>query len=142
MSNTVLFLCPHNIAKSVIAAAYFDRLAQQAALPFTAESAGTEPENEMMTTVVTLLASEGIDVSSHQPRLVTDAELASTTYIVSMNCEIDALVPSGVPLERWDDIPPVSQNAALSASIIRQRVAQLVARLQAEDTATRSGTHS
>jgi arsenate reductase (thioredoxin) len=132
MSQTVLFLCPHNIAKSVIAAAYFDQRAAELGLSLKADSAGTEPEDEMMPKVISLLAQEGIDVSNHQPRLVNAEDLMNAAYVVSMNCDIDAQVPSNISVEHWDDMPPVSQDAPLAASIIRQRVNQLIEQLQTQ----------
>jgi protein-tyrosine-phosphatase len=46
MSDRILFLCPHNAAKGVIAAAYFNRFAQQIGLLWVADSAGTEHDLE------------------------------------------------------------------------------------------------
>jgi len=58
MSANILFLCPHNAAKSVIAAAYFNRLAQQIGLQWLADSAGTEPSEAVSPNVVTMLGDE------------------------------------------------------------------------------------
>lgn len=74
--NTVLFLCPHNAAKSVIAAAYVQRLATDAGLPFVADSAGTEPDDAVSQAVIQLLRGEGLDVSRRAPRRVTREDLA------------------------------------------------------------------
>lgn len=41
---TVLFMCPHGAAKSVLASAYFERLAKERGLNVRVESAGTEPD--------------------------------------------------------------------------------------------------
>ena len=67
MTNTILFLCPHHAAKSVIAQAYFNRLAQQHDLPFVADSAGTEPDVQISPQVAEMLLAEGMDVHDHQP---------------------------------------------------------------------------
>lgn len=45
--GTVLFVCEHGSAKSVVAAAHFNRLAEQRGLPFHAISRGTAPDEEM-----------------------------------------------------------------------------------------------
>jgi predicted protein tyrosine phosphatase len=50
--RTVLFLCPHNAAKSIMAAAYFERLANQNNLDFCATSAGTAPDDATAPAVV------------------------------------------------------------------------------------------
>jgi len=51
----VLFLCPHNAAKSVLAVAEYDRLAQQRGISLRADSAGTEPEAAPSPAVVAAL---------------------------------------------------------------------------------------
>ncbi len=65
-SKTVLFLCPHNAAKSVLAAADCDRLVRERGLPYRADSAGTEPDDGPAPAVV---AGEcrWIDLQSHPP---------------------------------------------------------------------------
>ena len=40
---TILFMCPHGAAKSVLASAYFQRLAKERGLNVRVESAGTNP---------------------------------------------------------------------------------------------------
>lgn len=44
---TVLFVCLHGAAKSVIAASYFQRLAAERGVKVRAVFAGTEPEPEV-----------------------------------------------------------------------------------------------
>ena len=41
---TILFMCPHGAAKSVLASAYFQRLAKERGLNVHVASAGTEPD--------------------------------------------------------------------------------------------------
>ena len=59
--RTIVFLCPHNAAKSVIAAAYWQRLADQRGWSVRATSAGTDPDPEVAPRVVTALLEEGLD---------------------------------------------------------------------------------
>lgn len=132
MTQTVLFLCPHHAAKSVIAAAYFERLAREMGLDVRAESAGTEPDKAVMPVVVDLLLTEGIDVSGHQPRLVTAKQLAGAARIISMGCTAEALGIADEQMEHWTDIPMVSLHPAEASATIRRHVEQLAAALQTE----------
>jgi arsenate reductase (thioredoxin) len=134
MSGTgvVLFLCPHNAAKSLLAAAYFDRLAQQRGLPYRADSAGTEPEAAPTPAVVDALRAEGVDVSGHRPRSVKEQDLARAHRVVSMGCDLTGVASANVRIERWDDVPPVSQNLDAAHSVIRGRVEELVSKLERE----------
>lgn len=47
MTHSVLFVCLHGSAKSVIAAAYFERLVVQRGVDVRAMSAGVEPDAEI-----------------------------------------------------------------------------------------------
>ena len=128
MSSTILFLCPHHAAKSVIAAAYFNRLAQQNGLSWVADSAGTEPDDAVSPLVVKLLQQENIDVSQHQPRHVTDDELQNAARIISMGCTAEELRVSPARIEQWN-IPAVSQNPKEASEAILAHVKGLVSEL-------------
>ncbi len=128
MTKTVLFLCPHNAAKSVIAVAYFQQLANARGLDWRADSAGTEPASSVYPTVVQLMSAEGFDVRAQQPRLVAAEDLLSAACIVSMGCDVTQL-PTGKAILRWDDLPAVSEQPFAARDAIRARVEQLVGEL-------------
>ena len=121
----VLFVCLHGAAKSVLAATHFRRLAQRRGLRMEAIFAGTEPDPAIAPRVVAELLAEDIDVRGAQPRRVTSADVASATRIVSFGCDLDALVPS-VPVDRWDDVPAVSDGYEVAREAIDARVTRLV----------------
>lgn len=129
MTQTILFLCPHSAAKSVLAAAYFQRLADQRQLGACATFAGTEPDAVISPAVADLLRSEGIDVTNFTPRYVTPADLAQAKRVISLGCEVSHLAPPKLKLEHWDDVPPPSQDLVAASAIILARVEQLVAEL-------------
>jgi len=128
MTSTILFLCPHHAAKSVIAAAYFNRLAQQKGLSWIADSAGTEPDEAVSPIVVELLKNENIDVSGHQPRRVTADELESAARVISMGCTPEELHVSPTRVEQWT-IPAVSQNPQAAQEAILAHIQALVTEL-------------
>jgi arsenate reductase (thioredoxin) len=129
MTNTILFLCPHHAAKSVIAQAYFNRLAQQKNLPFTADSAGTEPDAVVAPMVADMLLTEGMDVRDHQPRRVTAAELDQAARVISIGCALADLEIAPERVESWDDVPMVSNDLPGSSTAILRHVEALVAQL-------------
>lgn len=133
MTKTVLFLCPHAAAKSVLAAAEFDRLAGAAGLAARADAAGTEPDPATNLAVVAALAAEGVDVAGHRPRRVTADELASAWKVVSLGCDLDGLAPADVRVVRWDDVPPVGVDLPVARAAIRAKVEQLLADLLREE---------
>lgn len=129
MTPTILFLCPHGAAKSVMAAAYCQQLARQRGLNLQAAFAGTEPDAQISPAVITLLQSEGIDVADAIPRRVSREELSTAFRVISLGCDWGELRSPGITVERWDDVPPVSQNILTARDDIRTRVEQLIAKL-------------
>lgn len=130
MNHKLLFLCPHGAAKSVIAAAYCQQLADQYDLKVQASAAGTETSAEVSPAVVELLQAEGINVANQVPQHVTNEALKSASLVISLGCELDNLLPPGTPLERWDDVPPPSQDLATTRDSIRTHVEQLINNLR------------
>ena len=132
LPETVLFRCPHNAAKSVHAAAYFNQEAGVRGLPFRADSAGTEPDEQPAPAVVAALRDEGIDVAGHRPRLVSVEDLANAHRVISLGCNTDDLPRSNVRVDRWDDVPSASRDLAGSRDAIRRYVDILLEELAGE----------
>jgi protein-tyrosine-phosphatase len=130
MNHTFLFLCPHGAAKSVIAAAYCQQLADQHGLKVQATSAGTEPSAAISPAVVELLQAEGINVANQVPRQVTGEALMTASCVISLGCDLDHLLPPGIPVERWDDVPLPSQDLTAASDSIRAHVEQLIQKLR------------
>jgi arsenate reductase (thioredoxin) len=130
MTQTILFMCPHGAAKSVLAAAYFNRSADQRGLPYHAEFAGTDPDDMISPTVLAMLQDGGFDAPAHNPRHVTGRDLAESALIVSIGCNLDGIAPPDAQVRDWSDVPPVSVDAAVALRAIHQRVDDLIDELK------------
>lgn len=129
--ETVLFLCPYGGAKSVIAASYFNRLAEEQKLPYVAVAAAAEePYAAVPGPVVQLLAKDGFDVRTFQPRHVAAEEVKNAAKIVSIDCDLARAGLGGVAVEEWNDVPKVSVDIDGSAAAIRRHVETLAAALR------------
>ena len=64
----VLFICTHNAGRSQMAQAFFERHAPQ---DVRAESAGSEPADEVWPSVVEVMREAGIDLAGRRPRKLT-----------------------------------------------------------------------
>lgn len=125
-TRSVLFVCLHGAAKSVLAAADFRRLAAERGLALTAEAAGTEPDPRMAPAVVAALRADRVLLGETRPRLVTAADTAQADRVVTFGCELGAATPATVPVERWDDVPAVSENLPLARAAIRRHLDRLL----------------
>ena len=126
MERTVLFVCLHGAAKSVLAAADCRRLAAERGLSVRTASAGTDPDPEIAPPVQRALTEEGVDLHGQRPRRVSRRDVANAWRVVAFGCDLGAAAVSGVPVEQWDDIPAVSEAFATARAAIRRRLASLL----------------
>src|SRR5215212_8633287 len=104
--NTILFLCSAGAAKSVIAAAYFNRLAEEGALPYDAiAAAAEEPYAAVPMPVADFLHRDGFDVHAFKPHHVVDDDVRNAAKVVSIACSLDAIDLTGKAVDRWEDVP-------------------------------------
>src|SRR5436190_21306383 len=122
----VLFVCLHGSAKSVIASQYFERLAAERGLAADTDSAGTEPDAEIPPRVANGLRADGFDPASLRPRPVTRADLERASHVVVFGCDLGEIAPRGLAIERWDDVPAVSEDYGRARDAIAARVRTLV----------------
>jgi protein-tyrosine phosphatase len=82
----ILFVCTANICRSPMAAAMFNALAQDGALPFRAESAGTTAlEGEPMAeNSLAALEEAGIYPEPHRARRVSEAMIEEAELVLAM----------------------------------------------------------
>jgi arsenate reductase (thioredoxin) len=126
---TVLFMCPHGAAKSVLASAYFQRAAKKRGLNVRVESAGTEPDPAVSAAVAAHLTKNGYAIPIATPTKVTPAQLASADVVISIGCDLSGLPQPKGRVVRWDDVPGTSENFAAADEAIRKRVTQLIEEL-------------
>ena len=122
----VLFVCLHGSAKSLIAAEHFRRLAAERGVKMTAMSAGTEADSEVPPKVVQGLLAEGIDVRVRRPHQVTRTDVTTASHVVTFACDLGDMAPAGMALERWDDVPAVSEDFTKARDVIVARVSRLL----------------
>lgn len=126
---TILFMCPHGAAKSVLASAYFQRLAKERGLNVHVESAGTEPDATVSSAVVAHLKGQGYSIPIAKPRKIGPEEFAAADVVISIGRDLAALPQPRGRLVRWDEVPPLSDDFTAADDAIRKRVTDLVEEL-------------
>src|SRR5687768_15747898 len=122
----ILFLCQHGGAKSVVAASHFNRLAAERGLPFVATAAAAEdPYDAVPTPVADYLQREGFDVRELAPHHVAPEEIETAARIVTIGCDLSGAESGAVISDRWDDVPPASEDLEGSVAAIRRHVEAL-----------------
>ena len=124
--RSVVFVCLHGAAKSVIAATYLNHLSTERGLNLRATAAGIEPEPEVPPQVCEGLLREGLDVRHYHPRRVTPEELTAAWRVVSFGCDLGDVASTSLAVERWDDVPLVSDGFQPARDAIAIRVQELL----------------
>lgn len=123
--KTFLFACVHNAGRSQMAAAFFNRYAEEGC---RAISAGTEPAANVHPEVVEAMREVGIELSHARPQRLTEELARNAEYLVTMGCgEKCPLVP-GLRVIDWS-IPDPKGQAPEKVREIRDRIERAVKNL-------------
>jgi arsenate reductase (thioredoxin) len=126
VAPTVLFVCEHGAAKSLIAAAYFDKLAKDLRLPHRAAFRGVNPDSALNPVAKRGLEKDGLDVSGWKPILVTQKDVEEASRIITLGCSLPPGTQVGRQVTNWSDIPSPSQNYSDARDQIKKQVRKLV----------------
>lgn len=131
-TRTVVFVCEHGSAKSVVAAAHFNRLASELGLDVRAVSRGTVPDAVMAPAAVAGLQQDGLSPGATAPVRLTVADLEAAERVVTF-CDLPAELSAGrVPnreVKTWE-VPPVSTHYEASRDAMLPRIEALLRSLQ------------
>jgi arsenate reductase len=127
-NSIIVFVCEHGAAKSIIAAAYFNKLSREANLGSYAIARGTHPDPELSPGAITGLHQDGLAPAESVPRKLSLADVEAAQRIITF-CELpDEFHQKGIT-ERWDGVPPVSTNYEQARDAILKRINQLIGAL-------------
>ena len=127
---TVVFLCPHNALRSVIAAALLNQLADGRA---RGVSAGTEPDERVNERTVTVLREIGIEVADETPGRVTVQQLRQADRVVSLDCPLPPELAAAADgkSEEWP-MPDTAGKPVEAVREVRELIEVRVERLLGE----------
>jgi arsenate reductase (thioredoxin) len=128
-SPRVVFVCEHGAAKSVIAAAYFNKIAAERGLPDRAIYRGASPQAELSVSALKGLKEDGMPLPSDKPSPVTAADVAAATHIFAIGCTLPARASASGKADSWDDVPE-DHGYAAQRDAIRKHVERLIDQLQ------------
>lgn len=128
--QTVVFVCEHGSAKSVVAAAHFNRMAAERGLPFRAISRGTAPDTTVPSRITEGLQRDGLRLpDGFTPTALSGTDMASAIRIVSFDVKLPTMRDSS-RFVRWDGLPAFSDGYDAANGVIRSKVESLIRDLQ------------
>ena len=118
-SPAVVFVCEHGAAKSVIATAYFNKLAAERNLPYRATFRGTSPQEALSVRAVQGLTADGVPIPAGAPTAIGDADIKSATHIFAIGCSLPSAAVSSGKAKDWSDVPDDKGYEAQRDAIVR-----------------------
>ena len=126
---TILFVCEHGAARSTIAAAYFNKIAQEKGLNYKAVFKGTDPQSSLTPGTKIGLTKDGFDVSRMKPLPVSKKDVAVADQVITFDCALpDSIGLTRKPIQ-WNGIPPISENYENARDQIVIKVNELLRQL-------------
>lgn len=131
--NWVLFVCVENKARSQIAEALFNKLAEESKVDWRAMSAGTMPGEEVYPETRKVIEEEGINFKG-KPKLLTQKMIDKASLIITMGCGVEAVCPAVFLLaEDWNLPDPKGKSLKEFRELkedIKRQVQFLIERLK------------
>ncbi len=125
----VIFACVHSAGRSQMAAAFFEAHVDRSIAHGLA--AGTDPGARVHPEVVAVMAEVGIDLSTAQPRKLTEDLARDASLLITMGCGESCPVVPGLRREDWPLDDPKGKPADEVRRIrddVRDRVRALIER--------------
>ena len=118
------------LQNSLIAAAYFDKLAKDQRLNYKAEFRGVNPDPTLNPVAEKRLNQDGINIVGGKPTRVTQKDLDQASQVVTLGCALPAGIQQTSRLTDWAGIPSPSENYELAREEIKKRVQRLLEDLE------------
>ena len=126
----VVFVCEHGSAKSVIAAAEFERMAKERGVAVQVVSRGTNPDAEIGPAIRQGLHADGIDVgAAAKPIKVSAKDLEGAAKVVSFGPDLAERLPKGAKAADWSATPSPGKDYRAARDYIVKRMESLLAEL-------------
>jgi len=124
-SPSVIFVCEHGAAKSVIATAYFNKLSAERGLPYRATFRGTTPQDDLSVGAVEGLRADGLAIPTGKPSAISEGDVDGATHIFAIGCTLPTAAAKSGKASDWTDVPDNQGYAAMRDAIVRHVTALL-----------------
>ena len=128
--SIILFVCEHGAARSPIATAYFNKMAKERGLNYTAIFRGINPDTSLSVNTKKGLTEDGFDIKNWQPKLVTRHDINSASEVITLDCNLILKDSPARPVYQWNGTPPISESYQAARNDIANKVAILIKELE------------
>jgi Protein-tyrosine-phosphatase len=115
-NQTIVFVCLHGSVRSQMAAAYFNRIAKERGLPFTAISRGIQVDSSIPMRIRDGLAQDGLAPTDDIPHGLTADEASGASKVFAFDAVPDDR-KGAADITYWSDVPTKDYQATREAIV-------------------------
>lgn len=130
-AKSVVFVCPYGSAKSVVAARFFNRMAQEQGLDARAVARGIEPEPTIPDYVRGPIQQDGFQIGPDEKPVPIDLnEIRNASAVVCIKCQLPKQYAAVAQRSfEWQDVPDVSAGYVPARDKIASHLHEFMSRL-------------
>jgi arsenate reductase (thioredoxin) len=121
-TKKVIFVCEHGAGKSVVAAAYFNKIAKDRNLPWEATCRGTNPDKEIGAPTKEGLRADNLLDPTLAPQQLTASDTNNVEKIIVFTSLPDNLNTRKV--EDWSSLPDINAKYELRRDALIKKINQ------------------
>ncbi len=115
----VVFVCEHGAAKSLVATAYFNKMAAERGLAARATFRGVDPQDALSVRAVAGLKEDGLTIPDGRPTPIAASDVTAATHIFAIGCALPASATKSGKASSWDDVPDDQGYGPMRDAIVR-----------------------
>lgn len=116
-NSIVIFVCEHGAAKSIVAAAYFNKFAAEIGSTMRAVARGTHPDQVFSPQAIRGLKEDGLAPEQSVPQKLSIADMQAAERVITF-CDLPPEFQGKTRMDHWDDVPDISENYAQARDVI------------------------
>src|SRR2546423_15147066 len=122
---SVVFVCEHGAAKSVIATGYFNKIAAEKGLRARAIYRGVNPQADLSVSALKGLREDGLTTPDRKPSSIAQADVDAATVIFAIGCTLPSNATASGKANTWDDVPE-DKGYGATRDAIKSHVERLI----------------
>lgn len=103
--SSIVFVCEHGAAKSLIATAYFNKLASERGMTVRATFRGVSPQEALSVRAVEGLRADGLLIPDGKPTAIGQDDVAGASHIFAIGCALPQQAAASGKAADWTDVP-------------------------------------
>jgi arsenate reductase len=125
----IIFVCEHGAAKSVIAASYFNKMAKERNLDYTAECRGTHPDSVVSKAAKDGLTKDNLFDPNTKPQKLLSSDTANVERIILFT-PLPSDVKTNIKTENWSTTQNIDGDYEKRRDVIVKKINELLDSLE------------